>query len=367
MLNVVELYAGTGRSAEPFRRSKSCAVKLLVDCNAEARDNYLLNHPKAEYELRNIGSKTGGAWVKEKAGGRVDVLLGCPPCQGFSDVGARDIADPRNSHLAHFARIAVELGPSMIAMENVPGAALSPQFDRLKERLEAAGYKLVWDVLNSAHYGSTQSRQRLVLFAAHKRLRKTPKIPPPTHGMGRYFSYSLGRVVRIEDDPVGILGITPASGSILGRGEAIERLGRKPMATVGQALQGLPRCGTARASAINHIAWSHTSEMIERMSAVPEGGRHGDKSKYFSQAYGRLHRRGLARTITTNFANPGSGRFWHPTQERTLTLREAARVQGFADSYQFNGLPSHDAVLVGNALDAALAQLKYRVIRSIMT
>jgi len=104
--------------------------------------------------------------------------------------------------------------------------------------------------------------------------------------------------------------------------------------------------------------------MIERMSAVPEGGRHGEKGKYFSQAYGRLHRRGLARTITTNFANPGSGRFWHPTQERTLTLREAARLQGFDDSYQFGGLPSHDAVLVGNALDAALADLKYRIIRS---
>jgi len=363
MLNIVELYSGTGRSAEPFRRSRSCKVKLLVDCNEDARDNYLHNHPKATYELRNIGSNTNGAWVREKAGGRVDVLLGCPPCQGFSDAGARDESDRRNSHLAHFARIAVEVAPSMIAMENVPGAALSPQFFRLIDRLEQAGYRIVWDVLNSAHYGSAQSRQRLVLFAAHKRLKKTPIIPNATHGSGRYFSYALGRVVSIEDDPIGILGITPTSGSVLGRDAIARRVGRRPMMTVGQALQGLPKCGTAHAAAINHIAWAHTSSMIERMSQVPEGGRHGEKDRYFSQAYGRLHRLGLARTITTNFPNPGSGRFWHPTQQRTLTLREAARLQGFGDRYKFNGLPSHDAVLVGNALDAALADLKYRVIR----
>jgi DNA (cytosine-5)-methyltransferase 1 len=140
------------------------------------------------------------------------------------------------------------------------------------------------------------------------------------------------------------------------------RLGRKAMLTVSQALEGLPKCGTKRAAAMNHVAWAHSAKMVERMSVVAEGGQHGDKQRYFSQAYGRLHRRGLARTITTNFPNPGSGRFWHPTEERTLTLREAARIQGFDDSYLFDGYPSHDAVLVGNALDSALAELKFRVI-----
>jgi DNA (cytosine-5)-methyltransferase 1 len=103
------------------------------------------------------------------------------------------------------------------------------------------------------------------------------------------------------------------------------------------------------------------------MANVPEGGQLKCASLYYSQSYGRLHRHGLARTITTAFPNAGSGRFWHPIENRTLTLREAARIQGFPDSFRFPGQPAKSAFLVGNALDKALAETTYEIIRDCLS
>jgi site-specific DNA-cytosine methylase len=99
------------------------------------------------------------------------------------------------------------------------------------------------------------------------------------------------------------------------------------------------------------------------MGRVPEGGRWRGGENYYSQCYGRLHRRGLARTITTYFPNPGSGRFWHPTENRALTLREAARIQGFEDEVIFLPPYSRSVDLVGNALDSSIASITYKIIR----
>jgi DNA (cytosine-5)-methyltransferase 1 len=99
------------------------------------------------------------------------------------------------------------------------------------------------------------------------------------------------------------------------------------------------------------------------MRNVPEGGQWKGQKEYYSESYGRLHRKGLARTITRFFPNAGSGRFWHPVENRTLTLREAARIQGFPDSFRFLATGMKDADLVGNALDARLAEIAYTSIR----
>jgi DNA (cytosine-5)-methyltransferase 1 len=103
------------------------------------------------------------------------------------------------------------------------------------------------------------------------------------------------------------------------------------------------------------------------MAKVAEGGQPKCSRRYYSQSYGRLHRRGLAKTITTAFPNAGSGRFWHPVRNRSLTLREAARIQGFPDSFVFQEPLSKAAFLVGNALDAALANVVFAAIKSFLS
>src|SRR5580692_8458540 len=104
-LKIVELYAGTARSVEPFQHWRRAEIALLVDASEHARETYLLNHPKAPYVEKDI-SKLSPSELLSLAGGRVDIIMGCPPCQGFSETGLRLSNDPRNKHVHHFARLA---------------------------------------------------------------------------------------------------------------------------------------------------------------------------------------------------------------------------------------------------------------------
>ena len=361
--NVVELYAGVARTWEPFRSWNRAKLGLLVDNDPFAQATYKLNFPNAPYLKRNL------RWMKPSelethVGGKVDILLGCPPCQGFSDTGKRDPSDPRNNHITLYGRYIEALKPLAVVMENVPLMAESPLFVRFKRRLERCGYKYAAQIVNGAQYGSSQTRQRLVLVAIHEDVGETPTFDAPTHGgTGRYFSYQHQRLVPIDAFPTELLGLTPAFQRVHANVTVDRSLGEQPIPTVSDVLDALPRLRSKDAQKLSHVRWASSKKMVRRMSRVPEGGRWKGGEDHFSHAYGRLHRQGLARTITTYFSNPGSGRFWHPLQERPLTLREAARIQGFSDEFLFQGAMSNSSRLIGNALDAAIASVAFRAVQ----
>jgi DNA (cytosine-5)-methyltransferase 1 len=300
------------------------------------------------------------------AGSHVDILLGCPPCQGFSETGLRLEDDPRNRHVHHFARLAHAVRPLAVVMENVPRVAESEEFAKLVRLLENAGYKWTSGIANSAQYGSAQSRQRLLFVALRGDVGVEPNLPLPTHGGdARLFSYSTLTYRSPSAHPVELLGVTPATQrlSSLMRQDLALKLGSRPMTRVGEAIDGLPSMGTRSASDAHHVPWVHSKRMLRRMERVPEGGRWRGGLDYYAHTYGRLHRRGLARTITTFFAYAGGGRFWHPTDNRSLSLRESARVQGFPDRFRFLEASRRSAALVGNALDSTLASICYQTVR----
>jgi DNA (cytosine-5)-methyltransferase 1 len=361
---VVELYAGIARTWEPFRKWKRCQLGLLIDSNSYAAATYKLNHPSASYlteDLRKLSARR----LKDLAGGRVDILLGCPPCQGFSDTGKRNPRDSRNGHIAIFGQFVAKLKPLAVVMENVPLLATSSRFQEFTTLLEHHAYRWTSGIINAALYGSCQTRQRLVLVATHESVGTVPCLPKSTHGSGRrYFSYRHGRLMKLSEDPIGLLGATPAAGRAAKSVPVLSELdGRQTAPYLREVLDGLPAVGTSAAEVLSHCSWSHGPKMVKRMDQVPEGGRWRGGREHFSQSYGRLHRRGFARTITSYFSNPGSGRYWHPTDPRTLTLREAARIQGIDDSFRFDIFPSKAAELVGNALDLAIAEVAYRAVR----
>lgn len=364
-LRVVEIYAGTARSAESFRRWRRCEISLLADSDRFARDTYLHNHAGAPY-LRADVRRLSATRIEALVGGGVSILLGCPPCQGFSDTGTRDPGDLRNSHLIRFGNLAARLRPLAVVMENVPLAVGAWQFSAFTQQLESAGYAWTAGIINAALRGSVQCRQRLVCIAIRGDLRVEPRIPEASHGGNRfYFSYRTQGMSLIGDDRVGMLGEAPATQRFRKRLPFVEdRLGSRRIPYLEEILDGLPPAGSPEAVRLSHRPWAHTSVQRRRMRKVPEGGRWRGGLAHYSQSYGRLHRRGLSRTITCYFGNPGSGRYWHPVENRALTIREAARVQGFPDNYLFTPPFSRAADLVGNALDSSIASMTYEVVRA---
>jgi DNA (cytosine-5)-methyltransferase 1 len=338
-----------------------------VDSDEFAAAAYKENWPEAPYLVGNLG-RLSPAEIRQRAGGRVDVLLGCPPCQGFSEAGRRDPNDWRNRHLTRFRVFVESLRPLAVAMENVPLASDGRRFKKFVQSLERLGYRATWGIVNSALHGSAQCRHRLLYVGIRGDLKRTPLIMAPTHGgEGLYFDYSTTRLTRLLGARTAILADAPAVqrlrfGMPHDEGDVI---GNTPIPTVAEAFDDLPPVGSLMGKKLAHDLWAHGSLMKRRMSRVPEGGRWRGGSDHFAHSYGRLHRQGLGRTVTTFFSNPGSGRFWHPTEERCLSIREAARLQGFPDSFH---LPNHEirrtCGLVGNALDGALANLAYTSIRA---
>lgn len=125
--------------------------------------------------------------------------------------------------------------------------------------------------------------------------------------------------------------------------------------------------GSARAEMMAHVAFSHGETMLAQMGPVPEGGQLATNRRYHGAAYGRLHSQGLAKTLTRYFSNAGSGRFWHPTNNRSLTVREAARLQGFEDGFTFpGGAAEANTWMIGNALDRALSDASFAAMQRVL-
>jgi DNA (cytosine-5)-methyltransferase 1 len=377
---VAEVFAGVGSVARGFACAGGFQVAYLNDIDPVARATYQVNDPPdAVYELRDI-QKVTGPIIREAAAGRpVAGLLGCPPCQGWSAAGRRNASDRRNGLLKDFFRLVNSVYPVFFVMENVPSVADRTEFAAALAALRGR-YRIWHGILNAASYGLPQSRQRVLVIGYRHDTGVTPSCPPPTHaGRNKIWDYRTEAFVQPSADTLdALLGAAPRLGAARAAQYSMRdyysyELGvLAPFVTVGEAIGDLeeyggPRSGYARRlgaagqqEASNHEPWDHGRNLIDRLRQVKEGCRPpieaSNGRRYYSQAYARLHRNGLARTITTNFHNPGSGRFLHYRLHRTLTVREAARLQGFGDDFVFIGHQGWQERLVGNAFPPLWAE-----------
>lgn len=398
-LRIAELFAGIGGVTGGLLDAGGFEPAVLIDSDAQAARAFRASFPAAAdaYHVRKVGAQLSGPALVDLAGGRIDGIVGCPPCQGLSQAGLRDATDERNLLLLEMRRLVGSVRPLFFLMENVPSLLHSDLYTEFTSTL-SRDYDICGEAINSAEYGVPQLRRRAVVFGVRRDLGVVSTLPAPTHGgTGRVFDYYTGGYVtpakQTGRKSLKLRPIKPRIGPRL-------TLPEQPLVTLGDALDDLlcepeplelPRrtrgalCipavdegteyatppGTAyqrriradAARAYNHRSWRHGSGMRARLAAVAPGdcpaatGSRSRNDRYFSQAYARLHRDGLARTVTTNFHNPGSGRFTHYAVPRTLTLREALRVQGFPDTFRLDGLHPSDAErLIGNAFPRILAQ-----------
>lgn len=368
-LGLVEVFAGAGGLAQGFLQTGHYDLIALTDHDKVAKQTFELNYPnlETEYLCDEIENLTCPARLIKKANGRkVSGLLGGPPCQGFSSIGLRRPDDERNQYIEDYVRFVRVLKPNFLLMENVPQVIFHPQFKALIKALNE-NFEVQFTVLNAAQYGVAQTRHRAFVLAYRRDLEVKPAFPLPTHAFTRQRVFNYRRQCMENSqcktaDKEGILGADPSvvrafretQADFRGVGEV------KPLVKVWDAIGDLMKRNT---SVPNHTPRVHRGRLLELIEQIPEGGglenvdkKYHPKSHY-SQAYGRLHRYGLARTITTCFQNAGSGRFTHPIEPRTLTIREAARLQGFRDDFEFYGTLEDQMRLIGNAVPPLLAQV----------
>ena len=277
--------------------------------------------------------------------GELDLLVGCPPCQGFTDHGKPD--DPRNSLVLVFAERVREIMPTAVIFENVRGILEKgrPVFDRLVEMLRRAGYRLVWNLLEAADYGVPQKRKRVILTALRRALPE-PVLPAPTHarpGLARRMGLLTWRTVR----------------------DAIADL---PPLAPGETHPDIP----------NHEAPTHSERVLKIIRMIPkDGGTIRDLPREFwlrchlnhdghKDVYGRMRWDAPAPTITTGVYTPSKGRFIHPEQDRGITMREAARLQGFPDWFVFEGSRRAQARQIGNAMPPPLIEAVARCLADVL-
>lgn len=391
-MHIIELFAGAAGLAQGFVQSGYYQIAALYDIFEPARRSYLNYDPQGIYRIADVRRLEDRAVQEELNGRTLHGILGGPPCQGFSLAGKRLTKAEINELVLAYARVVRQLQPYFLVMENVPQLLYHPLFAPLLETLET-NYCVSYAILNAARYGTPQTRHRLFLIAYHREFGIMPTFPAPTHGqLGQMlYAYHLtnseARIAFDEGTAEVILGADPViSREIAGQSAFVKNTidkTLKRLVTVGDAISDISNVvnqhnqltvySTDAASEYqatlrtidgqvnNCIARKHVGKPLEIAHTLREGGTPqadgGSRNKrYYSQAYGRLHRQALARTLTTYFQNAGSGRFLHYEQPRTLSIREAARLQGFPDSFVFCGTLDEQMQLVGNAVPLPLAE-----------
>jgi DNA (cytosine-5)-methyltransferase 1 len=359
---VIDLFCGTGGFARGFLDyGPEFVLKYAIDLDAEASATARINHPSAMVEtndIRNVSPTTVQERIRRK---RVDVLIGGPPCQGFSSLRpnrSRSEEDERNSLYVRFAHFAEVLRPKVVVLENVVGLLThrdGATLNRLLKTFVALGYRVDWRILNAASFGVPQKRERFVLIAA--RDNGPIMFPKPTHNFE-------GRVIGFKDRSRYVLGDATLPPALT----VDEAIGDLPVLERGQEAASYDRLPSnsyqaARRNRARELTLHRAAKHSDRMMAVIKhaGPSIASIPKHlitsgFSSCYSRLSGGEPATTITVKFQSPASNKCIHPTQDRTLTPREAARIQSFDDDYAFVGSLTDVAAQIGNAVPPLLGR-----------
>ena len=314
----VDLFCGAGGLSFGFDKAGFENI-FSVEINQEFAKTYKKNFPSHKLlveDIRDISNDT----VKELVGDReVDIIIGGPPCQGFSiagNIGRTFIDDERNRLFKEFVRFVSEVNPKMFIMENVSAMATHLKGKTIKAIVDAfehagMGYKVKWEVLNTVNYEIAQERRRIVVVGVRSDL--DTEFSYPTHST----------VIK----------------------------------TIKEVIGDLPPLASGEQSNIpNHIAMSHSKQMLEKMSYIKDGGDRYDIPEELRPKSGDVRKYIRYDSTRPSVCVTGDMRkIFHYEQNRALTCRELARIQSFPDSFVFEGKSIQIQQQIGNAVPPKLA------------
>jgi len=343
---LIDLFSGAGGMSLGFADPRFCGgfeSVLAVDNDAAAiathKENFGGDSVCGNIEI----------WLKDAVVPQADVVIGGPPCQGFSLLNKKRTGDARRALWEPFLDVAVRSGARVFIMENVAELFRSPELDDIRARAARDGFKTQAAILNAADYGAPQTRRRTIVIGWKPGLWQ-PEFPPlKTHAQ------------KSGDTNL------------------------PPWRTVRDAIADLPKPKRLEiegpAPLDLHIKRTPTDKSLARYRAVPPGGNRFDlqrnapeitpdcwirKTSGGTDLFGRLWWDRPSVTIRTEFYKPEKGRYLHPDQHRPITHREAARLMGFPDDFKFKGTKVEVARQIGNAVPPPLAGAIARLVADML-
>lgn len=371
----LDLFCGAGGITEGFRLAGFRCL-YANDFDADAVATFKANHPGAEAVCASVQDLDPSAIRKglSLARGELNCLVGGPPCTGFSiNAPERFLEDPRNQLFRHYLRFVEEFQPETLLLENVPGMLSLSQghvFEQIVKELQALGYDVASKILFAAHYGVPQERWRLIVLGS--RIGPPPAHPLPTHGATGVANFTGGRKMTYRLTPEDCARLKP-------KVTIYDALGDLPALAAGEGSEEMPYTLEPHSEyarwirqdstcVSSHIAAKLSPVNLDRLKHIKPGGSWRDiprellpegmkraRSSDHTRRYGRLTREGLAGTVMTKM-DPHWGAAFHYEQDRTLTAREAARIQSFPDRYQFLGSTVAQYKQIGNAVPVLMAR-----------
>lgn len=341
--NILDLFSGAGGFSYGFDSLKEFNTVLATDFDSRALKTFKYNFPDAETILGDIKDIK----IKEKIILRakklkVNMIIGGPPCQGFSNKGKKlGMNDPRNYLFLEYLNIAKAIQPELFIIENVKTmltAANGFFIDEIKKIINDLGYVMNYSILNSYDYSIPQTRERAIILAHKTKLLKFPK------------PYNPKNRTTIKDAISDLFYLNS------GEGSTESNYINKPQSEY----QKLMRAESLKL--YNHKATNHTNIALEKLSHIPpEKGKeylpkHLLGNQKFKTTWGRLKWLEPSPTIDTRFDTPSNGTNSHPELDRAITPREAARIQSFPDKFKFLGNKTSICTQIGNAVPPLLAK-----------
>ncbi len=363
MKKVIDLFAGCGGFSVGFQQAGFQIVKA-VEYDKQIANSYIKNHASTLMLAEDIGKIDNKNFFSEY---EANLIIGGPPCQGFSMSGKRIRAnnfkdDPRNYLFKHYLNVVRIVKPDFFVFENVKGILTMKNGKIFNEILKAFSDKTNFNGINyfishrlvkAVEFGIPQKRERVIIFGSRDK----------NIDFNAYFEKTFRKYQIANSDflkPVTVW-------------KAISNL---PEPSLNGEIKN-PKAKTNYQKHINadipiisnHNKPNHSEKAIERMKQIKSGENwttlNEDIKSVHSGSYGRLKKDDVASTIVTRFDTPSGGKFIHPTKNRTLTPREAARIQSFPDDFIFTGSKSSVCKQIGNAVPPKLAFFLAEVIKEI--
>lgn len=365
-INALDLFAGAGGFSLGMEQA-GINVVAAVEFDTKIAKTYVENHPTTvmfNADIRDIPANkndflTGNyrhnktiESVFESKGKKIDVIFGGPPCQGFSMAGRRIrrdksfFEDERNLLFLEFLRMVQILRPKVFIIENVPGI-LNYQNGRVKNEVETRfselGYDVKSHVLSAEKFGVPQKRKRAIFIGNNLNIDSNLLFPTETHTKDNH--------VTVWDAISDLPSLQSGEGSEL----------MTYITGPNNAYQNIMR-NTENNLFYNHVASVHKEKTLQLLQMIKPGETMKDlpekmhTKSVHSGAYGRLEENQPSYTLTTRINTPSVGRITHPRDNRTITPREAARLQSFPDNYHFLGDITTVGMQIGNSVPPLLGK-----------